>query len=276
MNLDLIKEKLAALKGEKSGASKLIWKPKNGRQTIRFLPYIHDKDWPITELSFHYDITGTSILSPNSFGKPDPINEFADKLRQTGEKEDFLQSRKISSKQRWFAPIIVRGEETEGVKFWGFSKTILEQILTFASDEDFGDFTDPKSGRDFYVDFTPAASSEAYPETKLAPKMKTSPVTDSKEVLQLMKEMPDVKTLFKTMTYDELKDKLVAFLTPKEPSDGSNDTVIEEDEEDDFLEAANASKPTGTNLPPAEKADKPAPKSTAITDLDSEFEAMFN
>ena len=38
-------------------------------------------------------------------------------------------ARKLESKMRTFAPIIVRGEETQGVKFWGFGKTVYQ--ITF-------------------------------------------------------------------------------------------------------------------------------------------------
>lgn len=273
MNLNLIKETLAALKGDNKGGSKLIWKPKEGTQNIRFLPYKFNLEWPFTELSFHYDITGGSILSPEVFGDPDPINEFAATLKKTGDKEDYFLSRKIQSKPRWYAPILVREEETEGVRFWGFSKTIFEQILKFAEDEDFGDFTDLKNGRDFKIDFTKAANAESYPDTTIAPKMKTTPVTTNSEVAAMIKDMPDVKTLFKTMTYAELQQKLEAFLkgAPANDStaDTSTDTVIEDDE-DDILDAAF--KPSDVTAKPT----KTTPTATPIEDMDSAFASMFD
>lgn len=264
MNLKLIQEKLDSLKGGSQGSNS-IWRPKKNTQVIRFLPYAYDPEWPITELQFHYDITNGSVLSPNSFGKPDPINEFADKLKSTGDREDFLASRKIHSTTRWFAPILVRGEETEGVKFWGFSRTIYEALLKFANEEDFGDFTDLKSGRDFSVDYTPAVGADAYPTITLRPKMATSKVTDSKEVLEMIKEMPDVKTLFKTMTYEELDRKLQIFL--EGPKESSTDTVLEEDDTDQTTTTSTASQVT--------KTATSAPKSTNLTDLDDEFANMF-
>ena len=43
--------------------------------------------------------------------------------------------------------VIVRGEETQGVRFWGFGKTV-HQITFRNADPDYGDITDPVSGRD--------------------------------------------------------------------------------------------------------------------------------
>ena len=54
-----------------------LWKPrKKGKTQIRIVPYKLQKDTPFIELFFHYDLGGKSYLSPTSFGRPDPIEEF--------------------------------------------------------------------------------------------------------------------------------------------------------------------------------------------------------
>ena len=35
---------------------------------------------------------------------------------------------------RTFAPVIVRGEESEGVKWWGFGKTVYQELLAIIAD----------------------------------------------------------------------------------------------------------------------------------------------
>ena len=85
--------------------------------------YEFNKDNPFIELFFHYNLNNRSYLSPISFGRPDPIEEFAQKLKGSGNKEDYQLSKKLEAKMRTFAPVIVRGEESQGVKFWGFGKT---------------------------------------------------------------------------------------------------------------------------------------------------------
>ena len=50
----------------------------------------------------------------------------------------------MEPKLRTFVPILVRGQEGEGIKFWGFGKTVYQEILGYIADPDYGDITDPK------------------------------------------------------------------------------------------------------------------------------------
>ena len=62
---------------------------------------------------------------------------------------------------RTFAPGVVRGEESQGVKFWGFGKTVYQELLSIIADPDYGDITDPVNGRDVVVEFITAEESGA-------------------------------------------------------------------------------------------------------------------
>ena len=129
MDIDAIKSKLATLQST-SNTKDNFWKPEPGKQVVRIVPYKFNKDNPFIELFFHYNLNNRSYLSPISFGRPDPIEEFAQKLKSTGSKDDYRLGRKIEAKMRTFAPVIVRGEENQGVKFWGFGKTVYQELLS--------------------------------------------------------------------------------------------------------------------------------------------------
>ena len=47
-----------------------------GKTQIRVVPYEFNKDNPFIELFFHYNLNNRSYLSPISFGRLDPIEEF--------------------------------------------------------------------------------------------------------------------------------------------------------------------------------------------------------
>ena len=147
MDINAIKKRLTQLQTTNTRTSNL-WKPQPGKTLIRIVPYKFNKQTPFIELFFHYDIGGKSYLSPISFGRPDPIEEFADKLKSSGNRDDWKLGKKLEAKMRTFTPVIVRGEEKEGVKFWGFGKTVYQELLSVIADPDYGDITDPVNGRD--------------------------------------------------------------------------------------------------------------------------------
>ena len=110
INLDAIRAKLNKLQSQ-TGRQNNLWKPEPGNQQIRIVPYQHDKDNPFLELYFHYDLGEKNYLSPVTFGKADPVVEFAEKLKATGNREDWQMARKMEPKMRTYVPILVRGQE---------------------------------------------------------------------------------------------------------------------------------------------------------------------
>jgi len=166
-----------------------IWKPANGKSQIRIVPYKFNKDIPFIELYFHYNINNKTYLSPMSFGRPDPIVEFAEKLKRTGDTDDWKAGKKMEPKLRTFVPVVVRGKENEGVKFWGFGKTVYQDILGYIADPDYGDITDPMTGRDIVLDVTSAEESNAaYPTTAIRIKPAQTKLSDDPAVVKQLLE----------------------------------------------------------------------------------------
>ena len=155
MDLNAIKNRLSQLQTTNNKNIKLM-ETSTGYSSVRIVPYKFNKDNPFIELYFHYDLGGKNYLSPISFGRPDPIEEFAQKLKSTGSKDDYRLGRKVEAKMRTFAPVVVRGEESQGVKFWGFGKTVYQELLSIIADPDYGDITDATNGRDVAVEFKTA------------------------------------------------------------------------------------------------------------------------
>ena len=69
-------------------------------------------------------------------------------LRLEKVKETWLKGRKMQPKLRTYVPIIVRGKEEEGVKFWGFGVQVYEQLMAALNEPDYGDITDLVNGYD--------------------------------------------------------------------------------------------------------------------------------
>ena len=216
MDLNAIRKRLGQLQTTNNRTSSL-WKPQPGKTQIRIVPYEFNKDNPFIELFFHYNLNNRSYLSPISFGRPDPIEEFAQKLRASGNKEDYQLSRKLEAKMRTFAPVIVRGEEKQGVKFWGFGKTVYQELLSIIADPDYGDITDPVNGRDVVVEFLSAEETGAsFPKTNIRVKPNQTPISDEPEVLELVKQQQDIREIYQEQSYDDLTEILNEWLNPDE------------------------------------------------------------
>ena len=261
MDNDRLKRKLAELKTQNS-ERRALWKPKPGRQQIRIVPYIHSTGWPFVELHFHYNVTTKSMISPFSFGRADPIKDFAEKMQSTGDRDVWKQGKYIEPKRRTYVPILVRGEEDQGVKFWGFGTQIYEALLMKIDDPDWGDITHPLEGRDITVTFEKAISNKHFPKTTIDVKPVKSPVTESPAVLEAMQNMIDVTTLWDEPTYDELMEILEEFTKTGQPVDlTSSERNTQEDDNAGVTEAVTTgAAPVSTS--PDEKVSSADLKST--------------
>jgi len=217
MDINAIKNKLNKLQAT-SSTSENFWKPEPGKQVVRIVPYKHNKDNPFIELYFHYNLgNNKTYLSPVSFGRPDPVEEFANKLKSTGNKDEWIQGKRLEPKMRTYVPVVVRGRESEGVKFWGFGKTVYQELLSVIADPDYGDITDPITGRDIGIERqTPAEAGNQYGKTTVRVKPNQTPITEDAELLEsIFENQPDLTELYTEPTYDELKEALSGYLNPE-------------------------------------------------------------
>ena len=205
INFDALRKRLDNLSGntKKSSSS---WKPKEGEEyTVRLLSFPNNDGQPFKELWFYYNIgNNPGLLTPNQYGKPDPIQELITKLRNDGSKESYELAKKLYPKMRCYAPVIVRGEEDKGVQIWAFGKQVYQSLLGVMLDEDYGDITDPESGRDVKVKCYKSPGKK-YSETEVMPRGKASPLsTNPTTAKQWLSNIPDVNKLFELKSYDEL------------------------------------------------------------------------
>ena len=222
MDINAIKKRLNQLQTTNQRTTNL-WKPQPGKTQVRIVPYKFNKETPFIELFFHYDLGKKSYLSPVSFGRPDPIEEFAQKLKSTGSKDDYRLGRKIEAKMRTFTPVVVRGEEKEGVRFWGFGKTVYQELLSIIADPDYGDITDPVSGRDVAVEFkTAEETGKSFPSTTIRVKPNQTPITEDASVLETIKEsQKNITEIYQERSYDELTQALNDYLNGGTEENGS-------------------------------------------------------
>lgn len=255
--------------------AKLLWKPKEGTQTVRIVPYKFCPDNPFIELKFYYKLGGNNYLAPCTFGKPDPIMETIEDLRAGGSNEEKEIAAKLAPVTRTYAPIIVRGEEDQGVRFWGFGVQVYKQLLKLMTNAKYGDITSWTDGRDIEVEFHKESKKKgkdgkSFPETNILADPSTSPVVDPnrRDLLEKLKDQTDILTIFPLKSYDELKAAVEKWLNP------------------DDAEAAADAQPDATTLAEAHAKAKASaaattPDATSATatssnpNLAAEFESFF-
>jgi len=266
--------------GDKASAfAKLLWKPKEGKQTVRIVPYKFSPDYPFIELKFYYKLGGNNYLAPCTFGKPDPILETIEALRASGSNEEKEIAAKLAPVTRTYAPIIVRGEEDQGVRFWGFGKQVYKQLVIIMNNTKYGDITSWVDGRDIDITYRKDSGKrgrdgKTYPEITILADPNVTPVVDPKrrDLMEKLKDQVDILTVFPLKSYDELKSAVEKWLNPEDDVSLTETTV----------EATPKIAPTpavvSTPALPADPSASPTPTPTASGNtaaLADEFEKFF-
>ena len=224
MNLDEIRKRMDRLQNKSNGKSssdfkKNFWKPPSGEKSVvRIVPYKYNKDVPFTELYFYFGIDKPRMLALSNFDESDPILEFASQLRKTNDPDNVALAKKLFPKMRILAPVLVRGEEDKGVRFWEFGKTVYQELLGVMMDEDYGDITDIAAGRDITVEVIPAKETgKMYDTTTVRVKPVQSPLTKKgEEAEKYLENQKNAVELFNRYSFDEMKASLQKYLAPSE------------------------------------------------------------
>lgn len=243
MDINALKAKLESLEQndssrEKIDFKKIFWRPGRGSHKFRIVPSMYTPENPFTELLFHNKINRFPIVSLVNYGKQDPVVEFINELKKNTDSESWSLAGKLTPQPRYFAPVIVRGEEELGVRLWSFSKTNFKALVTLASDDDIGDYTDVISGYDLVLDKVAVPNGFDSLTVRLSPKQK--PLSeDADEVKLWLSEQPNPMESQTVFDYDYVKRKLGEFLggvddeDSTEDDDDSVDTSEDEETESD-------------------------------------------
>ena len=131
-------------------------------------------------------------------------------------------------KQRFFSPVIVRGEESQGVRIWGYSKTVYEQLLNLVLNPDYGDITDINGGTDLVLQYGKAPGA-MFPSTNLTPKRKSSKVCKDQDddCKGLLEEIPDFDGLFERKTTEQVQVLLDQYMSAGEDKEEISKFVVE-------------------------------------------------
>jgi hypothetical protein len=233
-DIEAMKKKIAALSGgnkpakgasgEKSDRPRLAWaKFGLGQHDLRILPYKDSNGQPVQEVSY-YD---TRLLSemrfpaPAQWGAPDPIFDLLTDLKKDyGNKNSWKLFRELRPRERYFVPVLVRGEEDKGPQIWEFNSKMLKELYAIFTHPDYQDedMTNPQTGYDFTLSVSPTDKTfngYVVKEYKLQARRKPSPVMQSQvDTDAVLAKIPDLESYFKAgiKTVDQLNEIIESFL----------------------------------------------------------------
>jgi hypothetical protein len=212
IDMSKMKAKLDQLSNKGSGGTSYFKMELGNTYEVRILP-TPDGD-PFKQFFVHYRVGNAQpFLSPKkNFGEDDALDRFVRKLYDAGDDESLAMARELSAKARFFSPVIVRGQESEGPMVWSYSKTVYEELLKTVLDPDFGDITDPESGFDLKVSYD-KISGKMYPETTVRPRPKASKLSkDPNQVEEWLANLPDIDAMQNRKTPAEVEEILNGYL----------------------------------------------------------------
>lgn len=260
--IDLIKERLNKLQSknasggyEKIDYTTIFWKPKLGKQVVRILPRKSNKDFPFSEVSFHqYNIFKKNVYCLENFGEKDPVVQLVRELYDENTESSKELARKLKPRVKYFAQVLVRGEEGLGARLWEFNKTTYEKLLSIMADDDFGDVSDVMQGTDLtiegYNDVIKIGKRDVnYIAVNVTPKRNISPISeDAALVEKVLENQKEITEVYKKYSYDEVKRMLHDYINPQEqPSEEVVEVKKEEDTEEPPFDPPYTSTPVVGN-----------------------------
>ncbi len=228
IDVSKMQAKLKALTEKTSKKATVFWSPKEGiTHNIRVLPS-PDGD-PFKEFWFHYELSkqGGFLCPKKNFGEQCAACDFASKLYKEKTEESAKMAKKFNPRQRFFSAIVVRGEEGEGAKVWGYGKNAYQDLIGYVLNPDYEDITDASGGRDLTI-VANKAKGQTYAVPKITPRVKSTKLCDSEQQCkEIMDSVPDLNTVHTRKTSQEVMSILDEYLAG-DHTDEEVETVSEE------------------------------------------------
>jgi len=228
IDMNKMKQKLNALQGNGNVDEKnnIFWKPQEGEQSIRVISP-QDGD-PFKQMWFHYGVgKNAGFLCPKKMhGKDCPVCSFAwstyNDAKASNDQETLKFCKSLFAKERFFSPVLVRGEESQGIRLWGYGKQAYSEMIGLVTNPDYGDITDIDAGTDLVINYG-KPSGASFPVTKITPRRRPSALAaKSEEVKRILDTMPSFTEHFNNKTTEEIEKMLTDFLTAEASSTTTN------------------------------------------------------
>ena len=182
---------------------------------IRVLPY-PELGHPLIEANYHTKL-GKTFLSPAFYGERDFFDELANSNALDWYSNDSLKElrKKLRSYTKYVFPVLVRGKESEGIKFWEFNQSAYKIILPYLYNEKKNNspICDLENGFDVILNLS--IGKTGYVEVTPTIEPELCPVSEDPKILEMIENnFPKYEDEFKKISEDECQKMLEEFLKP--------------------------------------------------------------
>ena len=210
--------KQALTKNENSNANKFLKTEPGNIYTVRLLPNIKDP----SKTFFHYFTFGwvsrstgqyINLVSPQTWGDRDPINEYRYKITKTGSDEDKELIKKITRKENWLVNAYIvndpKNPENNGtVKLLKFGRQLHKIIMDAIEGEDAESlgsriFDLTSKGCDFRIKVEKQGDYPSYSSSKFGMPKAIDGLSQDK-INEIYTNTIDLERVFTVKSYDEL------------------------------------------------------------------------
>jgi len=235
LNLENVKKKLEQESAEKQG--NVIWKITEGVHYVRIVPVpdLIKNDNIDVKYHQHYNVGKSLPFTCNrkQYDEECAVCEYVSNLYKSGIEEDRKLASRMRVKERFFVPVLVRGQESEGIKWWGIAPTTHIDLYKIISETNkrgeikYGDITDPETGWDLKIDYGKEAQKQ-YCTTKITPEEQCSILEDMSKLAELIKSIPKLESILVKKTSSEVEMILNKYVLGTDNKENSEPTVEKE------------------------------------------------
>jgi hypothetical protein len=199
LNINEILKRKKELEEKKQRAEEpLFLRLEEGDNVLRFLPL---GDLFYKEV-YRHRVKGKFYVCPKTFDVNNecPICEVVHTLREEG---NVSEANELSAFGRFYSVVVKKVPNGEQIGIISYGNSIWSMLASLAVDSEWGDFTDQKNGYAINIKRIGTGLETQY---QVLPRPK-KPIPDAKWQEWLSK-MPDLDTIFKALSYEELRKVL--------------------------------------------------------------------
>lgn len=216
INLEALRKKKEALEKGSSGGSS-FWTPQSGANAVRFLPPKPNSEDFYSESFVHYGVGPDKkmVTCLATFGKKCPVCDEVERLKKSSDAEDKKIGEDMFRRKRYYIGVLDRnGENPNEPMIYGCGATIIKALIDLMLDPDWGDVTDPYTGRDVTINKSGTGMNTKYSvigkpkESFMISGMKGGEANAADKVAEMLEKMTDVNSFVKELSVEEIQDIL--------------------------------------------------------------------